>query len=239
MAPFVHNNLDQKDKISRVKRLDQLRLSELSWHCRKTCFYDHSPSLKGLKRDMLKLYIRKNSHIWQEYPELYFSLLMIISKISKTLRIKIIEEIIDLMVAYLNDARCRLQLKRNERLYEFAGWESLFNPCTRLGVQLHPVLDPEVGSSLDDEYTVTQFPPGYYFYVKWWDGGLILQASTKVRNKSESREWYQKAKILCFCLSSYFGTLDSTLFHIFEGLSIFCQRGLKIQAVLGLIPCCG
>ena len=35
----------------------------------------------------------------------------------------------------------------------------------------HPVLDPEVGSSLEYEYSVTQSPPGDYIYVKGWDGG--------------------------------------------------------------------
>ena len=38
----------------------------------------------------------------------------------------------DLMVAYLNDARCWLQWKINERLCELGGLESILNPCARL-----------------------------------------------------------------------------------------------------------
>ena len=35
-------------------------------------------------------------------------------------------------------------------------------------------LDPEVGSSLEYEYSVTQWLLGDYIYVKWWDGGLVF-----------------------------------------------------------------
>ena len=35
----------------------------------------------------------------------------------------------------------------------------------------HPGLDPDLGSSLEYEYSVTQSPPGDYIYVKGWDGG--------------------------------------------------------------------
>ena len=38
----------------------------------------------------------------------------------------------------------------------------------------HQELDPEVGSSLGYEYSVTQSPPGDYIYVKWWDGGPVF-----------------------------------------------------------------
>ena len=38
----------------------------------------------------------------------------------------------------------------------------------------HTGLDPEVGSSLEYNYSVTQFPPGDYIYVKWWDGGPVF-----------------------------------------------------------------
>ena len=60
------------------------------------------------------------------------------------------------MVAYLNDARCWLQWKRKERLCEFGGLEYLLNPCAQLDAQLHMGLDPEVGSCLDDKYSVTR-----------------------------------------------------------------------------------
>ena len=37
----------------------------------------------------------------------------------------------------------------------------------------YPGLDPEVGSSLEYEYIVTQSPSGEYIYVKWWDDGMV------------------------------------------------------------------
>ena len=77
------------------------------------------------------------------------------------------------MIAYLIDASCWLQWKSNERLCELGGLEYLLNPCARLDTQLHLGLDPEVGSSLDDKYSLTQSPPDDYYYVKWWDGGQI------------------------------------------------------------------
>ena len=64
-----------------------------------------------------------------------------------------------------------------------AGQEYIFNPCARPDKRLHTGLDPEVGSSLDYEYSVTQSPPGGYCDVKWWDGRLVSRASTKARNK--------------------------------------------------------
>ena len=38
----------------------------------------------------------------------------------------------------------------------------------------HLVLEPEVGYSLEYKYSVTQFPPGDYIYVKWWDSGPVF-----------------------------------------------------------------
>ena len=80
---------------------------------------------------------------------------------------------------------------------------------------------------------------GNYCYVKWWDGGPILPASTKARNESESHKWRQTALLPYFCLSLYFGTPNLALFRIFGGLAVFCQRGLKIQAMSGRSPFCG
>ena len=48
----------------------------------------------------------------------------------------------NLMVAYLTDAGCWLQWKRNERLRELAGLEYIGNPCAQLDAQLHLGLDP-------------------------------------------------------------------------------------------------
>ena len=44
---------------------------------------------------------------------------------------------------------------------------------------LHPILDPEVGSILEYKYSATQYTPVYYHYVKWCDGGLVLQDDTR------------------------------------------------------------
>ena len=60
------------------------------------------------------------------------------------------------MVGYLTDDRFWLQWKRNESLCELGVLEYPLNPCARLDAQLHPGLDPEVGSSLADEYSVTR-----------------------------------------------------------------------------------
>ena len=78
------------------------------------------------------------------------------------------------MVAYLTDASCWIQWKRNERLCELGVSEYLLNPCTQLDVQLHPGLDPEGGSSIDGEYSVTCVAPVMAWYsvcVMWSRGG--------------------------------------------------------------------
>ena len=40
----------------------------------------------------------------------------------------------------------------------------------------YPGLDPEVGSSLEYKYSVTQSPSGDYIYVKWWAGWLVFSS---------------------------------------------------------------
>ena len=45
--------------------------------------------------------------------------------------------------------------------------------------RLYLGLDLKVGSSLDDNYSVTQSPPGDYRYVKWWVGGPVLRADLR------------------------------------------------------------
>ena len=58
------------------------------------------------------------------------------------------------MVAYLTDDKLTT-VTRIERICEFGGLEYLLNPCARLDTQLHPGLEPGVGSSLEYEYSVT------------------------------------------------------------------------------------
>ena len=60
----------------------------------------------------------------------------------------------DFMVAYLSNNSLTKMTKR-ERLCELGGLESLLNPCVRLDTQLHPGMDPRVGSSLECGYSVT------------------------------------------------------------------------------------
>ena len=71
----------------------------------------------------------------------------------------------------------------------------------------------------------------------------IIRASTKeARNKSERREWHQKAQLPCIYLSPYFGNSgnpDSTILRIFWDLTVFHQRVPKIQTMLGISPCYG
>ena len=54
------------------------------------------------------------------------------------------------------------------------GLEYLLNPCARLDAQLHPGLEPEVGYSLDDKYSVTCVATEVAWYspcVMWSRGG--------------------------------------------------------------------
>ena len=67
----------------------------------------------------------------------------------------------------------------------------------------------------------------------------ILQAWTKAKGKSGSREWLLKSQLLCFQLPPYFWTPDSTLFLIFECMAVILPRGPKIQSMPGLSPLYG
>ena len=66
----------------------------------------------------------------------------------------------------------------------WGGVESLLNACARLDAQLRLVLDLEVGSRLDYEYSVTQLTPGDYCCVKWWDDGPVSRAGPRKSEKS-------------------------------------------------------
>ena len=55
-----------------------------------------------------------------------------------------------------------------------AGLEPLLNPCVRLDAGIHPGMDLEMGSSLDDEYSVTHVATEVAWYspcVMWSRGG--------------------------------------------------------------------
>ena len=104
---------------------------------------------------------------------------------------------------------------------------------------LHPGLETEVVSILDDNYSVSQSLPGYYCYDKLWDGGPIPRSWTEAKDKSGIREWHLKVQLPCFQIPPYFWTPESTLLCVFEGLSIIRTRGTKIQAITGISHLCG
>ena len=57
-----------------------------------------------------------------------------------------------------------------------AGLEYLLNPCKRLDARLHLILNPEVGSSLDDDYSVTWVATEVVWYIpsiRWSRVGLV------------------------------------------------------------------
>ena len=75
-------------------------------------------------------------------------------------------------------------LKRRERLCELVGLDYFLNPCARLDAQLHPGINQYVGSSIEDKYSVTQSPPGYYNYAKCWDVRPVSRADLRKADKS-------------------------------------------------------
>ena len=60
----------------------------------------------------------------------------------------------NIIVAYPISYRLTIVTKR-ERMCELGGLESLLNTCVRLDTQLHLILEPGVGSSLEYTYSVT------------------------------------------------------------------------------------
>ena len=56
------------------------------------------------------------------------------------------------------------------------GFESLLNPCAQMDASLNPLIYPEVGSSLEYEYSVTRGAAKAAWYspcVRWILGGEI------------------------------------------------------------------
>ena len=92
-------------------------------------------------------------------------------------------------------------VRRRERLYEFAGSEYLINHYKQLDVWKHLVLEQDVGSSLDDKYSVIQWLAGDYTYFKWWDRGRTMWAWYKAKAKSGNIDWCLKALFWYFRLS--------------------------------------
>ena len=88
--------------------------------------------------------------------------------------------------------------------------ESLLNPYARLDARLHPGLDSEVGSSLDEEYSVTQLLPGDYYYVKWWGGGPIPLSNTKEEmTKVKDASGTKRRNSRVFTFTRILGTLKT------------------------------
>ena len=98
-------------------------------------------------------------------------------------------------------------------------------------------MDPRVDSSLEYECIVTQFPQGDCCYVKWWDGGPI--SWTDLRQKDESGNTRVASKDATPVFPTFpvilVPRLDPLL--VFDGPTIFCQRGTKNTGYAWLSPC--
>ena len=80
-----------------------------------------------------------------------------ISYISKKRICTTVNSHVELMVAYLTDARMPTVTRREGYMsWGGGGVEYLLNPCTGLNTRLHPGMDPGVGSILEYECSVTQ-----------------------------------------------------------------------------------
>ena len=115
----------------------------------------------------------------------------------------------------------------------------MINLHAQLDTQLYPELDPVVGSSLEYDYSVTQFPPGDYCYVKWWDGGTISRSKPRQKDEIGNTRVAHISDNPVF--PDFFVFLVPKLF-IFLGcgsLAVFRQRRTKNTGYTWLIPCCG
>ena len=119
----------------------------------------------------------------------------------------------------------------------WGGVESILNPCTRLDTQLCPGLNPGGGSSLEYECSVTQSLPGYYRYVKWWDGGPILQADPRRKDKSGNTGVAPKGTTPVFPDFPVFLVSRISPLPGFNSLVVFHQRGTKNTGCVCLRPC--
>ena len=72
-----------------------------------------------------------------------------------------------------------------------------------------------------------------------WVGNPFRETAPRRGTKVKSASGAKRHNSRVFDFPCIFGTPKSTLFRIFEGLTIFHQRGLKIQAMLGIIRCYG
>ena len=78
-------------------------------------------------------------------------------------------------------------------------------------------MDPGGVSSFEYKYSVTQFPPGGYRYVKWWDVGTGCDPIRGNRMKVERPRMAPKGAGLSF--STFFSP------HFFDGLDLPSTRG--------------
>ena len=80
----------------------------------------------------------------------------------------------------------------------------------------HPGLDPEMVSSLEYEYIVTQLKPCDYIYVKWGDGGPVFAtlAESEIQPEVENSFLEPKGAGLGFPLS--------TVILVHTGLIVAC-----------------
>ena len=132
-----------------------------------------------------------------------------------------------------------LQFQVEKGCVIWGGVESLLNPCARLDTWLHTGMDPGLGSSLEYKYSVTQFSPGYYCYVKWWDGGPIFWA--KPRQKDESGNIWVAPKGATPMFPDFPIFLNPWIDPrpVFDDMTVFHQRGTKNIGYAWLGPCYG
>ena len=89
-----------------------------------------------------------------------------------------------------------------------------------------------MGSSLEYKYSVTQSLPGGYRL----SGGLVslfCEPSRGERTKVETLKWRLKSLLPCFRISPYFLFPQLSPLPVFNGLTVFRQRGAKIQSMPG------
>ena len=83
---------------------------------------------------------------------------------------------------------------------------------------------------------MTQSLPGNYFCDKWWDGGQILQANPRRKDESGNTRVAPKGAIPVFTAFPvlFVSRIDPLL--VFDGLTVFRQRGTKTIGYAWLSP---
>ena len=94
-----------------------------------------------------------------------------------------------------------------------------------------------MGSGLEYEYSVTQSPPGDYRYVKWWDGGTIMQSKPRRKDERENTHVAPISATPVFLGFPVFLLPRISPLPGFDSLTIFRQRRTKNTGYAWLSPC--